>query len=206
MVIFRREEERGGGVKKKGIKLPSKPKWSFKGGNSKPGLVVELLSLDPLIGKGIEKETMKPSAPSSCPEETLEARIVSDTLEQRHAESSSGLTMKEKELILVDLQPSPERSELGTVKPNPLKPGNVFSVLQNSDERDNELPLANATCDKVVAVSSNTLLATVITNRFSVLETIDEVVNEATSVEKKSMLKMRILKTLLHNMNLRVIL
>ncbi|CAI9099309.1 OLC1v1036104C1 [Oldenlandia corymbosa var. corymbosa] len=91
--------------------------------------------------------------------------------------------MKEKELILVDLQPSPERSELGTANPNPLKPRNVFSVLQNSDARDNELPLTKATCDKVAVVSSDTLPATMITNRFIALETIDEVVNEVTSVE-----------------------
>ncbi|CAI9099714.1 OLC1v1036574C1 [Oldenlandia corymbosa var. corymbosa] len=133
--------------------------------------------------EGIEKETMKLSAPSSRPDKTLEARIILDTLEQRQAESSSGLTMTKKELISVDLQPSPERNELGTANPNPLKPGNVFSVLQNSDERDNEFPLTKAKCHKIASVSFDTLPATVITNRFAVLQTIDEVVNEVTSVE-----------------------
>ncbi|CAI9115267.1 OLC1v1016120C1 [Oldenlandia corymbosa var. corymbosa] len=69
-------------VKKKGIKLaPSKPKRSFKKGSGKPGLDVEILNLNPLIGKGIEPEVMESSVPSSCPVETLDARNMFSALQ-----------------------------------------------------------------------------------------------------------------------------
>ncbi|CAI9109381.1 OLC1v1009194C1 [Oldenlandia corymbosa var. corymbosa] len=103
--------------KKKGIKLaPSKPKLALKRGNEKHGLDVDTLNLNPLIAKGIELVARESSGPSSPPAETLGARTleaeVMETLEQRRVESTSGLTVKEKELTLINLQSSPKRNEV----------------------------------------------------------------------------------------------
>ncbi|CAI9105921.1 OLC1v1004954C1 [Oldenlandia corymbosa var. corymbosa] len=120
-------------AKKKGIILAQlKPKVTFKEQNKKPGLEVEILQLDPLIAKGIETEGDKSLVHLSWSAktlETLEAHTMVtpavETLEQRRVESTSGLSMKEKELILVDLQPSPDRIDVESQPViNPKSPEN----------------------------------------------------------------------------------
>ncbi|CAI9102874.1 OLC1v1001232C1 [Oldenlandia corymbosa var. corymbosa] len=135
---------------------------------------------------------MELSVPSSRPVKTLDSRAleaeVAETLEQRQVESTSGLTMKEKELILIDLQPSPERSELvpqSMINPNPPQTGNMSLALQGLDEGDNELPLEKDKSAIATTVSSEILPATVTKNCFAALEMIEEVVNEVVSVDEE---------------------
>ncbi|CAI9099738.1 OLC1v1036600C1 [Oldenlandia corymbosa var. corymbosa] len=78
----------------------------------------------------------------SQPAETLDARTLitrpAESLEQQIKESSSGLTAKEKEAVLVDLQQTPERIQeeqvVETLKnPNPTPTANKFLALQDMD-------------------------------------------------------------------------
>ncbi|CAI9094857.1 OLC1v1030666C1 [Oldenlandia corymbosa var. corymbosa] len=113
-------------LKKKGIKIKStKPKWPLKGGDPKSGLEAQIVSLNPLVVKGVEKESTmmtgraerQPAAKTLAArlgahpaEETLVTQVI-PVLESRQLESTFGLSATEKEAIPMELQPSPVRTE-----------------------------------------------------------------------------------------------
>ncbi|CAI9112578.1 OLC1v1013044C1 [Oldenlandia corymbosa var. corymbosa] len=135
-------------LEKKGIKIKSaKPKWTLKGGDPKSRLEAQIISLNPLVVKGVEKEAMmvteivesQPAAKTLAAQlgthqagETLAAEVKS-----RQLESYSGITAMEKEAIPVDLQPSPIRTEAVCVDAPPLvQSENRFSILQAAEQDD----------------------------------------------------------------------
>ncbi|CAI9089970.1 OLC1v1024628C1 [Oldenlandia corymbosa var. corymbosa] len=134
--------------KKKGIKIKTaKLKWTLKGGDPKSRLEAQIVSLNPLVVKGVEKEAMMVTeiVESQPAAKTLAARLgahpADETLaaqvESRQLESSSGLTVTEKEAIPVDLQASPVRTEAVCVDAPPLvQSENRFSILQAAEEDD----------------------------------------------------------------------
>ncbi|CAI9117270.1 OLC1v1018626C1 [Oldenlandia corymbosa var. corymbosa] len=105
--------------------------------------------MDPLIAKGVEIEVLESQAPKSQPAETLEVQQhaktlahttpVAEAIDMRRIESTSGLSTKEKELILVDLQPSPEKIAEESLVPNLPQSANKFSVLQEQDDEETDL-------------------------------------------------------------------
>ncbi|CAI9099277.1 OLC1v1036065C1 [Oldenlandia corymbosa var. corymbosa] len=146
-------------LKKKGIKIKSaKPKWPLKGGDPKSGLEAQIVSLNPLVVKGVEKESaMITEIVERQPvEKTLAARLgahptgetlvaqVIPILESRQLESTSGLSVMEKEAIPVDLQPSPVRTETVCVVAQTLvQSENQFLVPQDAEEDDVEKEIEN---------------------------------------------------------------
>ncbi|CAI9106079.1 OLC1v1005137C1 [Oldenlandia corymbosa var. corymbosa] len=98
----------------KGIKIKSaKPKWTLKGGDSNNALKAQIVSLNPLVVKGVEKA----------------AKMATETL---------------KETILVDLQPSPDRTEVVCIDAPVLVPsGNQFSILQAAEDDEAEEEMVN---------------------------------------------------------------
>ncbi|CAI9108663.1 OLC1v1008324C1 [Oldenlandia corymbosa var. corymbosa] len=142
---------------KKGIKIKSaKPKWTMKGGDPKNTLEAQIVSLNPLVVKGVEKEaTVVTEKMRNNPVmKTLEARPADETLaaaetlgaqgEVRQLESSSGLTAMEKETILVDLQPSPVRIEAVCIDaPSLVQSGNRFAILHAVEDDEAKGEMAN---------------------------------------------------------------
>ncbi|CAI9089458.1 OLC1v1024031C1 [Oldenlandia corymbosa var. corymbosa] len=123
---------------------------------------MEIISTDPLIAKGVELQQPtlhdpKPPAKTlaardslSQPAETLDARDSlsqpAETLDARLKGSTSGLSAAEKETIIVDFHPSPERNEneIDVVKVHnsiPAPTTNKFSTLQDMCDGEVDLPV-----------------------------------------------------------------
>ncbi|CAI9089729.1 OLC1v1022744C1 [Oldenlandia corymbosa var. corymbosa] len=142
---------------KKGIKIKSaKPKWTLKGGDLKNTLDAQIVSLNPLVVKGVEKEaTVVTKIIKNNPvTKTLEARPADKTLAAEETlgaqgelwqfESSSGLSATEKETILVDLHPSPVRTEAVCVDaPSLVQSENRFAILHAVEGEETEEEMAN---------------------------------------------------------------
>ncbi|CAI9112678.1 OLC1v1013153C1 [Oldenlandia corymbosa var. corymbosa] len=143
-------------LKKKGIEIKSATqKWLLKGGETKNDLEAQILSLNPLVVRGVEKESEAAQTVEAHPaEETLDPRLddarlacgtlaaqslvvhpANQPLESHQLESTSGLSTMEKETIPLDLQPSPDDGDIDD------EVENVFTEVDNHDQRkqDNEV-------------------------------------------------------------------
>ncbi|CAI9099434.1 OLC1v1036260C1 [Oldenlandia corymbosa var. corymbosa] len=139
-------KEDGTRAKKKGIKIPLvRPTKSTEAGGKKQDLEVEIVNLNPLIVKLTaatlqSTETLTPQLPT----ETLALQLPAETLMLREPATSSGLSVHDKALILVDLQESPTKKLTTTPTGSPnlitfAQPSNPFSVLRNLGNDDTAL-------------------------------------------------------------------
>ncbi|CAI9094821.1 OLC1v1030621C1 [Oldenlandia corymbosa var. corymbosa] len=115
---------------KKGIKIKSaKPKWTLKRGDPKNTLEAQIVSLNPLVVKGVEKE-------ATVATEVVKNNPATKTLEAWTAET---LAAEETLGAQVDLRPSPVRTEAVCVDAPPLvQLGNRFSILHAAEDDEAE--------------------------------------------------------------------